>query len=301
MMKKHFWALAAAVAIVAVGAVASVAAAAGPASIYDAIPSPLPPNVPSLGYQATQTSEFGDNVAFAGTNRRAMSVTVTMSDWAKHSTYPSMSATGWSHPITINLYKVDHSGPNPAVGTLIATKTQTFAIPWRPETDAACAGDDGYQVASVCYHGIAFNITFDLSSMNVTLPNEIIYGIAYNTNTWGYAPIGLPGPYESLNVGLRDYTEFGPPSVGTDVEPDALFWNTATAANYTDGGTGGVGIFRRDTAWTPFTPAVRFVAGLPVALNKDQCKDGGWQNLSRQDGSTFKNQGDCIQYVNTGK
>lgn len=36
-------------------------------------------------------------------------------------------------------------------------------------------------------------------------------------------------------------------------------------------------------------------------LNKDECKNGGWQNLSRADGSTFKNQGDCIQYVNTGK
>jgi hypothetical protein len=36
-------------------------------------------------------------------------------------------------------------------------------------------------------------------------------------------------------------------------------------------------------------------------LNKDECKNGGWQELTRQDGSPFKNQGDCIQYVNTGK
>jgi hypothetical protein len=33
----------------------------------------------------------------------------------------------------------------------------------------------------------------------------------------------------------------------------------------------------------------------------NQCKQGGWQSLSRADGSRFKNQGDCIQYVNTGK
>jgi len=32
-----------------------------------------------------------------------------------------------------------------------------------------------------------------------------------------------------------------------------------------------------------------------------QCKNGGWQNVRRTDGSLFKNQGDCIQYVNTGK
>jgi hypothetical protein len=35
--------------------------------------------------------------------------------------------------------------------------------------------------------------------------------------------------------------------------------------------------------------------------SKDQCKDGGWQSLTRADGSAFKNQGDCIQYANTGK
>ncbi len=38
-----------------------------------------------------------------------------------------------------------------------------------------------------------------------------------------------------------------------------------------------------------------------VPTNKDQCKDGGYVNAKRADGSSFKNQGDCIQYVNTGK
>jgi hypothetical protein len=33
---------------------------------------------------------------------------------------------------------------------------------------------------------------------------------------------------------------------------------------------------------------------LPTA--KDQCKNGGWRDFSQ-----FKNQGDCIQFVNTGK
>jgi hypothetical protein len=38
-----------------------------------------------------------------------------------------------------------------------------------------------------------------------------------------------------------------------------------------------------------------------VATTKDDCKDGGWQNARRADGSEFRNQGQCIQYVNTGK
>jgi len=35
--------------------------------------------------------------------------------------------------------------------------------------------------------------------------------------------------------------------------------------------------------------------------NKDECKKNGWQGLTRADGTPFKNHGDCIQYVNTGK
>ncbi len=38
-----------------------------------------------------------------------------------------------------------------------------------------------------------------------------------------------------------------------------------------------------------------------VASTKDQCKNGGYSTVNRADGSSFKNQGDCIQYVNTGK
>jgi parallel beta-helix repeat protein len=38
-----------------------------------------------------------------------------------------------------------------------------------------------------------------------------------------------------------------------------------------------------------------------VPTNKDQCKNGGWTTQVRADGSIFRNQGDCIQYVNTGR
>jgi hypothetical protein len=38
-----------------------------------------------------------------------------------------------------------------------------------------------------------------------------------------------------------------------------------------------------------------------VASSKDQCKNGGHTQVTRADGSSFKNQGDCMQYLNTGK
>jgi hypothetical protein len=40
---------------------------------------------------------------------------------------------------------------------------------------------------------------------------------------------------------------------------------------------------------------------ISVPTDKDQCKNNGWMTLFRPDGSPFKNQGDCIQFVNTGK
>jgi hypothetical protein len=53
--------------------------------------------------------------------------------------------------------------------------------------------------------------------------------------------------------------------------------------------------FYFDAAWDNFTVDLR------VATNKDECKDDGWMEVVRADGSRFKNQGDCVQYVNTGK
>jgi len=221
-------------------------ASAAPSVIYDATSATLPPNLPSLGFQATQTAEFGDYIHLAGTNRVLRTVTVTMSTWALHSSYPAMDSSGWTHPITLNIYNVIPGTPN-GLGTLIATRTQTFPIPWRPEADPTCSTPTAWRAGDGnCYNGYAFNITFDMSSLLVTLPNDIIVGVAYNTNTWGYSPIGAPGPYESLNVGA-----VGSATIGTDDNIDNVFWNTMTAAWYADKGAGGVGTFREDTNWTP--------------------------------------------------
>jgi len=221
-------------------------------TIYDSIPAPLPPNVPSLGYQAQQTSEFGDLIQFAGTGRALTQVTLVMSAWALASTYGSLTPT-WNHPITLNLYNVDNSGANPAPGALIATQTQTFAIPWRPEADPTCPGGTAWRASNGnCYNGYAFQITFDFTG--TTVPNQIIYGVAYNTNTWGYAPIGQPGPYESLNFGLATVA----PTTGTNPLPD-----TAYVA------FGAMPVFAQQTGWSSplYSGAISFaVPNVPPVL-----------------------------------
>jgi Right handed beta helix region len=238
MKKRLMFFAALVVAALSVSLAASSAFAAS--VVYDATPSPLPPGVPSLGFEATSTSEFGDYVHLSTTNanRRLDTVTVTMSDWALYSDYSSDprysgNSDTWSHPITVNVYS-NHLGTNGAPDTLLATTTQLIAIPWRPAV---------YE-----YGGIAFNATFDLSSPTVTLPNDVIVGVAYNTADYGHSPIGVAGPYNSLNVGIPNGQTA---SVGTDDSSNNVFFNTSYAPFYTDGGTGGVGIFRQDTAWTP--------------------------------------------------
>jgi hypothetical protein len=44
-----------------------------------------------------------------------------------------------------------------------------------------------------------------------------------------------------------------------------------------------------------------FGAGDAEATSKNQCKKGGWRDRTRADGSPFRNQGECIHYVNTGE
>ena len=98
---------------------------------------------------------------------------------------------------------------------------------------------------------MAFNIEFNLSTIG-TVPDEFIYGIAYDTQSYGNPPMGTAGPYNSLNVGLIDTPTYsGQPTVGTDVESDAVFWNTSQRPFYTDLGAGGTGTFRRDTGLEP--------------------------------------------------
>ncbi len=228
------------------------------AVVYDSVPAPLAPNYASLGFQATQTSQFGDYVNLAGTNRVLDEVTFTMSTWAYQSEAANVaycganpglcSAAGWEHDFTVNIYNIGAGAVGTrSVGSLIASVTQTQTVPWRPEPSAPCG--TAWQAAdTLCYNGFAFNMTFDMSSLAATLPDDVVVGIAYNTQTYGTAPMGVGGPFNSLNVAIPTGNA---PSVGTDDSLDRLFWNTSFAPFYTDGGAAGVGVFREDTAWTP--------------------------------------------------
>lgn len=225
------------------GLLAAQSWSAGPAHaagapVYDSIPAAPPKSYPSLGYQATQTAEFGDLVELSGTDRDLETVTVGLVSWACESGSWSAACvttpgTSYTHDITMNLYE---EGVAPAPGAALATLTKSVAVPFRPTSDPTCPSATQWRdpVSSSCQNGFLFLEEFDFTSLVVSLPDRVIVTIAFNTNTWGAAPIGAPGPYESLNVAVVNTT----PTVGTDVDTDAMYWSGGAPASALAADTG---------------------------------------------------------------
>jgi hypothetical protein len=157
--------------------------------------------------------------------------------------------------VTLTLYSVDRSTATPRPNEILARTTESFLIPWRPEPDPASAGLPGRPWRAAdghLYTGRAFTLMFDLSDLGLALPDEVILSVSYNTQHYGRHPLGVPGPYDSLALGVTDEL----PSVGVDDNTDVVFWKTAHAADYADAGTAGTDVLRADSGWIPFKPAV---------------------------------------------
>jgi hypothetical protein len=264
-------------------AVAALAISAGAASaesevVYNNTPAaPLPGNVVSQAFQATQTSQFGGAVELAGTARKNGGVTVGMSSWAcQKGTWTGTpecitemgAKSEW--PITLSINQL---GPFGEVGPLLKTVTKTFNMPYRPsESRFQCKNSHGaptgaYYFRGQCFHGKYFRITFGLSKF--VWPSKAIISISYNTSGYGTEPQGYETAcaksaagcfYDSLNVGLTEPPEEEhptpvAPSVGSDPRSADAYQNTKYAPFWCDGGAGGTGTFRLDAGcWTGYQP-----------------------------------------------
>jgi hypothetical protein len=264
-------ALVAAVAFLAVS-VATAGAVLTYKTVYNNIPNPLPGNLPSLGYEATSTSEFGGQVGLAGNARNSPRVTVTMSSWGCQSGHwfsddcQSTRRAKFSHPLTLNIYDVN---PDDSPGTLLGAVTHVFNMPYRPSAnDARCTGSDAgkwwHRRSDTCFNGKAFNVVFSMGNL-APLPDEVIVSVAYNTTHYGESPIGEGAacfsssagcPYDALNVALA-----GSPTVGSQPLPHDAYLDSTWGGAYCDGGVGGTGTFRLDEGcWTNFQPSLKLQA-----------------------------------------
>ena len=147
--------------------------------------------------------------------------------------------------IRFNLYRLNLDG---SVGSLIATKQQTFNIKFRPSSNhTVCDGTAWLASDGNCYHGKTQNITFGFGALNKTLPNRLVYGIQFNTNTAGPNPTGVAGPADSLNIAAAA----GTPKRGADLNLGGLYVNATSG-----------GLAAMDSPCTPSTAATPGVFSL---------------------------------------
>jgi hypothetical protein len=233
------------------------------AAVYNNLPNPIPQSSPSLGFQASHTSEWGDLIQPLGGPATLTNATILMTDWAHQSDYPGVGdASGWLWPITLSFYSVDSTSGTPQPGSQFYTTTQTFDMVWAPE------GQNSQN----------FLISFDLPY--VATPAEFIFSIAYNTETFGAAPTGVPGPYISLNVAANNTA---PPQIGTRPFPDTAYLNADSCSDYSDLCAGGpTGVFRRDTNWTPYSLAASFSTPEPGSFGLLLCGGIGIAGFARK-------------------
>ena len=278
-MRFRIFAIAASIA--AVGAFPATAFASSNPTLYSSLPPAVGANLlPSEGVEAYSFNELGNQITLTRSALLA-SVTITMSSWGcgQSGTWNADNCvttpgSKFTEPITLNIYKAPGDDPqtqadtpgNGLPGAKILSVTRTFAIPYRPSANnAKCRGTSQYFGAGAfydaalgqCFPGLATNITFSLTSLHVTLPKNIVFGIAYNTSDYGYAPYGTTTtcytsttgcPYNSLNIALsNDPTNL---NVGSDPYTGGMYQN-ALAADYCDGGAAGSGTFRFDSPSTP--------------------------------------------------
>lgn len=264
-MKKLLFAI-----ILATAMLSTQAVSAATEVIFDYIPQPLPGNVASYSYESWGVAEAGDQIEFSTNGSQLLdNAKVVVSSWACE------NGTGWAAenavpcettpgstfavPITLKIYD-----PNDDM-SVVAMRTQTFNIPYRPSSSESCPETvNGHGYAPDCFLGLAHIITFDLTG--VTAPDEIVYGVAWNTASFGYDPIGN-GPecqavqYAGCDSSLLNLGVEGdaPPEVGVDLLPNGAWQYAHFPESYCDGGEGGVNVFREDNGcWDGFNPLVRF-------------------------------------------
>lgn len=163
----------------------------------------------SMAYvSATGLNEFGTDITLANGGGSLGHATVSMS------TFPGSGTD--SIPVTLNIYQSGDSnngGTEPSNGATPGALIKSDTVDVTPPANAGSIPKN-------------FTVTFDFGG--VTLPSDVVYGIAYDDSTLD----------TGLNVNLS-YESSSVPSAGADTFPGFLFASTKDGGNGAVGGSGG--------------------------------------------------------------
>jgi hypothetical protein len=240
---------------------------------YNAIPTDVEDcSPPSLGFEATQTNEFGDAVqldTFGGTELVSMTVDFqsygceTSGHWNTANCVSPPSPGTFTVPggITANIYDPNN------LSTPIVSSTINPNIPYRPTAvlDTACPNNPPADAANSrflngagqCVYSRSVPLTFTFpAGTTFTNGQEVVWTVEFNTTHYGYTPIGEaqtcfstnPGcGYDSLNVGAKTYAPAA--FAGTDSVLGEAFISV------------GANPLAVDTGWSLYRPLGQIVTG----------------------------------------
>jgi hypothetical protein len=142
----------------------------------------------------------------------------------------------------------------------------------------------------------------NLTDATPTVPSDSIAVFFESNPSFGTAQVHN----NNFNLTAASYgIAVHPAIVGSgSVDGECNWWGSPSGPTSTSNppGTGAQVSPRVDYAPWLIAPAPGGACiGGNVPSNKDQCKNGGWMTSVRPDGSTFKNQGDCVSYTQNGK
>jgi hypothetical protein len=163
---------------------------------------------------------------------------------------------------------------------------------------------------SILAVSLQLDVDYDLTDANLAWQGRLVYEPYQNGTV-------TSGVWQTWNARAGEWWASGAPGNGVCPQSNPCTWSEvlATFPNAGIRTSAGNVNFKAGGPWAGgFIGNVdRLVIGgnsdtttwnfesFKAATNKDECKNGGWQNVRRADGSTFKNQGDCVSYTNTGR
>jgi hypothetical protein len=201
---------------------------------------------PTLAYWARQATEHGGKVELAGSDRLAQSATVQMRSGG--------GGIDGTVTMSLNFYSLI-SG---SVGNLLGSKTQTFFIPGGDPDAGPAIPPNPADSANFWVTRPWFEVTFDLSALNLTLPNQLAWGLEFDANQNEMA--------NSLNINMWNYgtvTNWTEPRLvdGSQVKTGTDLGGT-WGRRY-DGGAGYTGTLQTQESIytnTQFTPSIAITA-----------------------------------------